>query len=97
MQPTSVAPNPLRAPGRMKYHSMTGCPRCAVCLEGYSAPGHRYGGRRVCSQCWQGLMQLERRGAFRSFPRTSLLALFTAEVAVRQPGPLEAYAERVAS
>lgn len=50
------------------------------------AGGRRFGGRQVCSNCWQGLARLERSGAYRSLPRTSLLALFAAEVAVRRPG-----------
>jgi hypothetical protein len=62
-------------------------PRCAVCAQpSLPARGRRFGGRRVCTECWQGLTCLERSSAFRRLPRTSLLAHFTAEVAVRLPG-----------
>ena len=59
-------------------------PRCAVCAQiSLPARARRFGGRRVCAECWQGLARLERSWAFRGLPRTSLLAHFTAEVAVR--------------
>ena len=61
-------------------------PCCAVCAQiSLPARARRFGGRRVCAECWQGLARLERSWAFRGLPRTSLLAHFTAEVAVRLP------------
>ena len=67
--------------------TMNTLPRCAACAEAHHpTEARRFGGRRVCRECWQGLSRLERSGAYRSFPRTSLLALFAAEVAVRQRG-----------
>ena len=61
-------------------------PGCAVCAQ-LSLPirARRFGGRRVCAECWDGLTRLERSWAFRRLPRTSLLAHFTAEVALRLP------------
>ena len=59
---------------------------CAVCKQAsLVSSSRRFGGRRVCLECWQGLARLERSGPFRQFPRASILDLFAAEVAVRQP------------
>ena len=69
---TSVAPCAVRR-----------CPACGQ--SGEAECDRRFGGRRVCSECWQGLSRLERRWAFRGLPRASLLAHFAAEVAVRRP------------
>jgi hypothetical protein len=64
-----------------------GTPRCAACADGQiPASMRRFGGQRVCPECWEGLARFERSWAYRSFRRASLLALFAAEVAVRQPG-----------
>jgi hypothetical protein len=60
--------------------------RCASCNEhDLRSPVKRFAGKVVCPACWSSLASLERRRAFRDVPRTSLLALFSAEVAVRQP------------
>jgi hypothetical protein len=60
--------------------------RCAVCRQSTRPDqSRRFGGRRVCLECWHGLARTERAWAYRGFSRTSLLALFTAEVAVREP------------
>ena len=76
----AARPPELR-PARMSVVS-----RCAVCRESHLyGELRRFGGQRVCSDCWQGLSRLERSWAFRTFPRTSLVAMFAAEVAVRQP------------
>lgn len=57
------------------------CPACGQPSDDERA--RRFGGRRVCLDCWQGLARLERSWAYRGLPRASLLAHFAAEVAVR--------------
>jgi hypothetical protein len=82
--PAHPAPVPI---SEVEHPMVNLLPRCAVCSETHPVTSvRRFGGRRVCPECWQGLSRLARSWAFRGFPRTSLLALFTAEVAVRQAG-----------
>jgi hypothetical protein len=84
MQSPIAAPIHLQGlvPGRLAESSVaTPCP---ICHEMYAAPRvRRFGGKRVCEACWEGLMRLERRWSFRTFPRPAVLAFFAAEVAVR--------------
>jgi hypothetical protein len=60
--------------------------RCPGCAEPHQpSPARRFGGRRVCLECWQALSRLERSWGFRGLSRANLLAVFAADVAVRQP------------
>lgn len=87
MRPTHAARRAALAGTEAEQATMNIFPRCAACAEAHHpTETRRFGGRRVCGECWQGLSRLERSGTYRSFPRTSLLALFAAEVAVRQRG-----------
>jgi len=87
MRPINAAGRAATAGIEAEHATMNVFPRCAACAEAHHpTETRRFGGRRVCGECWQGLSRLERSGAYRSFPRTSLLALFAAEVAVRQRG-----------
>ena len=87
MRPINAARRAPTAGIEAEPAAMNTLPRCAACAEAHHpTEARRFGGRRVCRECWQGLSRLEQSGAYRSFPRTSLLALFAAEVAVRQRG-----------
>ena len=70
----------LRGLAPIKFE--TRCPICDFARRGGEA--RRFGGRRVCAECWSSLSRTERQYAFRGHSRASLLALFMAEVAVRR-------------
>jgi hypothetical protein len=69
-----------RVQAPIKFESR--CPICHFARRGVDA--RRFGGRRVCAECWSSLSRTERQSAFRGHSRASLVALFMAEVAVRQ-------------
>jgi hypothetical protein len=62
-------------------------PRCAACVQPFLLNEiKRFAGQRVCPECWQALTRLEQSRSCQGLPRASILALFNAEVAVRQAG-----------
>jgi hypothetical protein len=87
---------PIQRKSGAGQRTMNSVQCCAVCLETRSSDAPRFGGQRVCPNCRQALSRLERSSAYRGLPRSSVLASFAAEVAVRQPDSSERWLRRLA-
>jgi hypothetical protein len=87
---------PIQRSSGAGQRTMNSVQCCAVCLETRPSDAPRFGGQRVCPSCRQALSRLERSSAYRGLPRASVLAVFAAEVAVRQPNSAERWSRRLA-